>query len=370
MKKVHELLRLRPCKGDLGVEIECEGQGIRAVDTDTWKSERDGSLRGAYPNGSCEFVMQTPVLAKNLEKAFNELIKLQEKAVFKFSFRTSVHVHVNVTDLTEDEMLAFLYACLLLEEPLMNFCGETRKGNRFCLRMKDAEGSDKTLKQLFAEGVDVARQFNGDNIRYSAINVHALRKYGSIEFRGMRGNMDKAVLIPWCETLLHIREKAKELGTPIAVYNKFIAQRNKEFAEEMIGGWFGNFDYPELDRDVAVSFSLAVELPHLFNGKDKRKAEKEKAYAALHKFDMPEAIHRAVRAGNVYVPPAPPVRAIMDEIARDQRFTAAKVRWVTRQANVEVASADEIGDYKWDAMDFNQQVTKYFEICKNLEPLY
>jgi hypothetical protein len=269
MKKLHELLGLPLCKGSLGVEIECEGKNLNPIDTETWRTERDGSLRGEYPHRSSEYVMRQPVSVVRLPKAVDELISHQAKATLEFSFRTSVHVHVNVQEYTIDEMLAFLYACLLLEEPLMNFCGETRKGNRFCLRVKDAEGYDKTLNSLFEYGWRTVRDLNGDNIRYSAINIHALKKYGSIEFRGMRGNMDRDVILPWCNTLLNIRNTATKLGSPVAVYNEFIKKGNREFAEEMIGKSFDKFDYPDLDRDMANSFSLNIQLPHIFKNKEK-----------------------------------------------------------------------------------------------------
>ena len=276
MKKLHELLKLPLSKGVFGVEIECEGRNLNPIDTETWRTERDGSLRGDFPSCSSEYVMRQPVTAIRLDKAIDELIAHQKNAKFSFSFRTSVHVHINVQEYTEDQLLAFIYACLILEEPLMNFCGETRKGNRFCLRMKDAEGYDRTLNALFQHGWTAIRDLNGDAIRYSAINIHALRKYGSVEFRGMRGNMDRAVLIPWCHTLLSIRNVATKLGSPVAVYNEFIKKGNEEFAKSMMGKHFDLFNYPELDRDIASSFSLNIQLPYMF--KDKKEVKEDAAF--------------------------------------------------------------------------------------------
>lgn len=277
MKKLHELLGQPLCEGDLGVEIECEGKGIKLLRTETWNTERDGSLRGEFPSECAEFVMAKPVKVAGLHDALEELIDFQKKAEFTFSFRTSVHVHVNVQTLTEPEMLAFLYLCLLLEEPLMSFCGESRKGNRFCLRYADAEGYDRTLDSLFSNGARVIHMLDGDKIRYAAINIHALKKYGSIEFRGMRGNMDMEVIKPWCETLIHIREKARELGTPIAVYNKYISMSNEEFVSSMLGVHSDLFKYEGSMRDVERSFSLTLDLPHTFKN---RRIEEPKAVNA------------------------------------------------------------------------------------------
>ena len=334
MKKLHELLGLPLCKGSLGVEIECEGKNLNPIDTDTWRTERDGSLRGEYPHCSSEYVMRQPVTALRLTKAIDELISHQAKATLEFSFRTSVHVHVNVQEYTVDEMLAFLYACLLLEEPLMNFCGETRKGNRFCLRVKDAEGYDKTLNSLFERGWRTVRDLNGDNIRYSAINIHALKKYGSIEFRGMRGNMDRDVLIPWCNTLLNIRNTATKLGSPVAVYNEFIKKGNREFAEQMLGKHFDKFDYPDLDRDTANSFSLNIQLPHIFKNKEKAVEDTQIVAKGLGNIVIEENAIAGLPA-QPYIPEAFPRWLVIDDAldVAAKKGHIAKEIWKAAQFN-------------------------------------
>lgn len=279
MKNIAQLLGQRLCEGDVGVEIECEGEGIRITDSLFWCTEKDGSLRGEFPYGAAEFVMARPVGIEHVGVALDSLIEDQKEAKFAFSFRTSVHVHVNVQTLTEPEMLAFLYLCLLVEEPLMNFCGETRKGNRFCLRYSDAEGFDKTLDDLFNRGCNIVHKLQGDKIRYAAINVHALQKYGSIEFRGMRGNMDKGVILPWCETLIHLRNRAKELGSPINVFNRYISMGNADFIAESLGPHSEKFLYDGHQKDVERSFSLTIDLPHIFKGR-KEEVAPERVFVA------------------------------------------------------------------------------------------
>lgn len=308
MKKLHEILNVPLCKGSLGVEIECEGKNLSVIDSPHWRTERDGSLRGNYPDCSAEYVMRKPVSDKQFPGILRKLIDHQAEAQFAFSFRTSVHVHVNAQELTEDELLAFLYACFLLEEPLMNFCGESRKANRFCLRIRDAEGYAETLNALFGNGFRQIRYLNGDRIRYSAINVHALSKYGSVEFRGMRGNMDPAVLVPWCNTLLSIRENARKLGSPAAVYNDYVSKPNIEFAKQMLGKHFDMFNYEGIEADINNSFSLTIDLPHTWKNRPKADTAKVTFEAAFIK----------------YAPRRP--RGIVEEI-RDELAQAAKPAW-------------------------------------------
>lgn len=290
MKKLHEILHLNPFKGDVGLEFEAEGQGMRIVDTDNWRTERDGSLRGIYPEECAEFVLAKPIAISEVGNTMDELLKELNQAKFNFSFRTSSHVHVNVQELTEDEMLAFLYLVLIFEKPLTGFCGESRQGNRFCLRLSDADGYADTLESMFKRCKYTMQRLDGNAIRYAAVNIHSLKKYGSIEFRGMRGNLDKNVMIPWCETLVHLRDYAKKLGSPIEVYNKYIATPIDLFAKESLGKHFELFNSADNVRDIEQSFSLTIDLPHAFKRKEEDfEGEDEAPKAFARKFAMDPA---------------------------------------------------------------------------------
>ena len=121
MRKVYEILELpKPTKGDVGVEIEVEGAGIQTHVSEVWRYEDDGSLRGAFPGGRCEFIFQKPILVGEVQAAIEELAAVQKKgkAKLNFSFRTSVHVHVNVQELTYNQVCNMIYIYLLAERML------------------------------------------------------------------------------------------------------------------------------------------------------------------------------------------------------------------------------------------------------------
>lgn len=264
MKKLHELLKVRPSAGDVGIEVEVEGANLNPIDSDIWKTEDDGSLRGIFPHGRSEYVLKKPIGIKTVEQAITALAEHQKDAKLNFSFRCSVHVHVNVGDLTFEEFLAYLYLVILLESPLMTLCGEERIGNRFCLRVPDAEGYIEHLKAVFGRGPEYLRAFNAGQVRYSAINIASVAKYGSLEFRGMKGTLDTEVLIPWCQTLFRLREVAKKFGDPIAVHDEFVKTQNMAFAKKHLGKNHVLFDLENSVKDIDRSFSLALELPHAF----------------------------------------------------------------------------------------------------------
>lgn len=265
MKKLRELLGLRRLDGSVGIEIEVEGENLRMIDSPTWKTEDDGSLRGSYPEQRSEYVLKRPIAIRNVRESVDELVEHQKDAELKFSFRCSVHVHINVSELTESQFLAFLYLSILLEEPLMNFCGEGRKANRFCLRIADAEGYLEDLIPVFQHGHAALARINPNNLRYAAINIASVPKYGSLEFRGMRGTLDPNLITTWAQTLYRLREIAKKLGDPQAVHDMFISMDNKAFAVKCLGKSADQFDVDNSDNSMNRSFSLSIDLPHQFN---------------------------------------------------------------------------------------------------------
>lgn len=268
-RKMYEILGKNPEEGTFGVEIECEGENLFPIDNVYWKTEDDGSLRGVFPHSRCEWVFKKPLSLKKTLLAIKHLANKQEeeKAIPKFSFRTSVHVHVNVLDLTWDEYCSFIYLYLLLEEPLMNFCGQERIGNRFCLRLQDAEGLLDSVNYLFQTGPQGFRMLNEENIRYSAINIYATRKYGSLEFRGMRGTLDEGVLRKWINALNSLKESAKSFGGIRDIHEFFKNNRNSHVVEQILGE---DFLYEGLDFGMNTSFSLCYELPFLYKEVEKR----------------------------------------------------------------------------------------------------
>lgn len=259
MKKLYEILGQAPVKGDVGLEIEVEGERFPDINDKVWTTTQDGSLRG----DNREYIFSKPHLEKDVRPA---LIALQTacdemNTIMDFSFRTSVHVHINCQQLTYPQYLNFLYTYMLLEEPLMTFCGKERKGNRFCLRIQDAEGILDTFGTLFTGDPRALRYLQGDNNRYAAVNTNATHKYGSLEFRAMRGNMDIDVLTTWVDTLLAIREYATHYEDPRAILDVYSNTTPEEFIKDVLGPLAASYRYPRMVKDMQRNFSLSLELP-------------------------------------------------------------------------------------------------------------
>jgi len=261
MKKLTELLNLDRQDGTFGIEIEVEGRNLLNIQDNYWVSEADNSLRNGI-----EYVMKKPVKLQYVKKLLAYLKKKLEanQSVLEFSFRTSVHVHVNVQDLTYNQILNMIYTYLLIEAPLMDFCGESRKGNRFCLRIEDAEGMVEMLRELFRMGEGGLRRIPRDNMRYAAINIEALSKYGSLEFRALQGNLDVDRITTWCKILNKIKEFAIKFDNPSDIFTFYTQKEADAFFYSVLEEEAKDLYSQETTRSIQRNFSLTLDLPFAY----------------------------------------------------------------------------------------------------------
>lgn len=288
MKKLYELLALPKTTGLFGLEIETEGENLNAIDDEKWKTTDDGSLRGMFPEQRSEYVLKRPLDMAAAVRAVHQLAKHQEDAVLKFSHRCSVHVHMNVQDLTFPQYCNLLYISTLLETPLMRFCGKERIGNLFCLRAQDAEGLIPMMSRIFQ--THSLREVNRDLFRYAAMNVEATKKYGSLEYRGMRGNMDVPFISNWLASLNSLKEYAKKHKDPRAIHDQFVMLDPHTFIESVFGHERAqHFIYPEVVHDVRKAFSFTIDLPYNYVPREEQ-AQEEQAGGKPVKLNIPRMV--------------------------------------------------------------------------------
>lgn len=219
--------------GTYGVEIEVEGTNLPNNLGSLWRVDKDDSLKAGYENW--EYVMPKPSDLGGVKTALDHLgsyYKAYKSKVME-TITSGVHVHVNVQDYTVREMFTFITGYFALEELLMTYCGPHREGNHFCLRAKDAEWIVYELIYSVKN-----RNFNNlqnDNIRYCSLNVCSLFKYGSLEFRGMRGTGNLELIYEWTEILDQIKKSCLEFKSPAELMNFLHASNEDTFINRLLG---------------------------------------------------------------------------------------------------------------------------------------
>lgn len=207
-------------KGDIGLEIECEGTHLFNSPFSYWTCHADGSLRETGGHPPIEYVLKAPLPVPEVKEALEYLSSKLKEAGSKLvkSNRTSVHVHVNCQQLTIRELYCFLCMYLIFEELLVDWSGPERAGNLFCLRAKD---SGFYINML--EGAIKNQSFKQwrEDFRYSACNVASITKFGSLEFRSMQGTVNVEEIQTWVEILMMIKNVSLEYDNPIDIVEEF-----------------------------------------------------------------------------------------------------------------------------------------------------
>lgn len=282
MKKLFEHLGIAPKNGEIGIEIECEGKNLKIPSEEYWITEDDGSLRGAFPGGRAEYVLNGVFKYEDVIKAIEHLNETQEESTLNFSFRTSTHVHLNVCDCTENEIENIIYTYFLLENVFLQYCGAVRIGNRFCLRLADAEHLITYVNHFFKNGFEAVNIFSKEHIKYAALNLAALPHYGSLEFRGMRGTMDPEILLPWIRAILSIKKYAKGRKTVANIHDDFTNMHGKKFIQNILGEDAKYFIDDNFNSNIAEAYSISYDLLHKWKQCNKI-AEKKKVKKQVEK---------------------------------------------------------------------------------------
>lgn len=175
-----------------GIELEIEDvQGLSGGTPYGWKVEEDGSLR----NVGKEYIsppLQVDVLPVHFEHIHKNLVSYSGNNNY-FSDRTSIHVHVNCLDQTQDEVKSIVLWYALFEPLFFAMAAPCRANNIHCV------GLDQTsLSATYSRTLPI---FVQKWSKYTALNLLPLATQGTIEFRHMEGHGDLSRFTAWVKTL-------------------------------------------------------------------------------------------------------------------------------------------------------------------------
>jgi hypothetical protein len=231
-----------------GLEIELEGEYVQSENIPImqyWKQVKDGSLRikqGVVGAQAIEYVFKGPMNLDQTSQAltllFNYLNKTPKVKVYD-SYRTSIHVHVNCMQETFKTVMNFITLSMIFDELFVSQNGQTRIGNNFCLRTRDAEGQ---LNDLITSVQSYGTPFNvSANNRYSSINVASLAKYGTVEFRSLECSTDYDRVWHWVNTLQSLKKAARSFTNPREIIGTFSNKGPDEFIKNILGPYANKY---------------------------------------------------------------------------------------------------------------------------------
>lgn len=287
----------------VGIEIEAEGVHLPTDYTGKfWRTVPENSLRQGI-----EYVLKTPLPIEGAQKAcdeFEEIMKLAD-AEFYDSLRTSTHIHVNVIHLNLHSLFKVICASWLVESLLVHMHGPNRVGNLFCLRLQDAD----FLGRIFIEDIEglfspkdtrYGHSFlyrSGDQgNRYAATNLASIRKFGSVEYRFMKGMYTSTELMTWTKALQSLVANAVTYPTinemaDDALYGNatlFLKKLFGEFAHVIIGKADGHLrEYLEVNQNLVREVCATIYKPRFTRPYIRTKDEDLQDIKSINPYDHP-----------------------------------------------------------------------------------
>jgi hypothetical protein len=210
----------------IGVEIEIEnysnGQVRRLLaESPFWENKEDHSLRSGT-----ELVLAEPLMGTHLTQAINDFFRFVTS--YTTGPRTSVHIHMNMRQDT-DTMESLHNLCALYyiyEDAFFRLSDPQRKWCSYCHPFEDSP-PEPLVAVLRSESIETVSRLLNDTSsnasRYYGLNLYALMRYGTIEFRHMPGLSDMGRLIRWIHLLMELKKAATELAerdvSVLSMYN-------------------------------------------------------------------------------------------------------------------------------------------------------
>jgi hypothetical protein len=201
----------------MGVEVEIEEGNRNLIETfqnPFWEVKTDGTLRNSKEDNQLvglEFVLTAPLFGKDLLSAVKFICDLALKEKWKINYRTSMHLHQDVRGQNFD---AFKNQCVtyaLTEPYIYAWAGDRRDESAFCVPWYRAESDISNIRSLFSTQNSQIQEKASILNRYSGLNLHALSKFGSIEFRHLLTTFDYDKIVKWINIVQKLRAFADSM---------------------------------------------------------------------------------------------------------------------------------------------------------------
>jgi len=244
---------------DDNFSIDGETRGV-LFGTGYWNVKSDGSLR----DGGVEFVTKK-LFGKDLTMALDELneylINEVDTEYSTPSDRCSVHIHLDVTDLDKNEYARLLIDYAIFENVLFHYCGEHRKHNLYCLPFAKSDEFKRTLSHILTsvtKNLDFKKYVNGFP-KYSALNLNATSKYGSLEFRLHGGTYDMMRVKQWINIIMCLKKNCRN-NTADNLHREISRVGMSNYLEKVFKNYHRLLDYENCESDIINGVRLAQDI--------------------------------------------------------------------------------------------------------------
>lgn len=235
---------------DVCVGVEAELSHAQHVDfIELWTTVEEGSLH----QSGVEWVFSSPMFGQDVVDALNNLEAAYSARPPKLSYEASLHVHVDVRDLSAEQYGRYVMLYALLEPLLFEAYCPTRKNNPFCVQLDNNPTMLLQLAQTLNRVVGRGRAGMHISSRYGGINLLSTSRFGSLEFRGHPPEYQAEPILEWTNVLLAMRNAAVvgkwEYNRPHLLFKH--TSHYHDVLRHMLGKWaYKLLECPQLEELV------------------------------------------------------------------------------------------------------------------------
>lgn len=246
-----------------GVEVEYENvidpPCVRDIH---WSATPDGSLR----NNGLEFITE-PIPLHNAVTAFRHLNNVAKFAGWEDTARTGIHVHADMRDLTFDRVKGVIAAYAAFEPLMFRLVDPTREENIYCVPWYRAPDQAGIVPFLGRGRMDTERTAGMALVKYSALYLRPLWRFGTLEFRQAETWREPAPFRRWICAISRLVEWGKD-ETPASVIEKCSSNPN-QLVQDIFGWTMRHVTDPESVMDDVNSLATVDEMiPYTYKESD------------------------------------------------------------------------------------------------------
>lgn len=187
----------------VGVELEIEGVDDHIVIPNSFGAVEDNSLK---INGL--EIVSIPIKLKYLEVELNRVLNpIKDKILL--SSRCSTHIHMNVRDMTVEQINNMVMLYMIFEKSLYKLSGN-RWNNNFCVPLFMCQGVvENWFKYEHSMSGWDWYKYTGLNLRPMFSGDNGALPLGTAEFRQLHGTIDVPEIINWCNLITSLKRAAQ-----------------------------------------------------------------------------------------------------------------------------------------------------------------
>ena len=239
----------------VGIEIEVENIRSLMELHLFWQMKNDGSLR----NNGKEFV-SIPLKPHQIPYALQYLqTQIEYKNQPKYTSRTSVHIHLNVRDMTKNEIKIMVLLYALFERHFFNFVGTVRETSIFCVPLYRSRQLHSLLSTNLTTLCTEWHKYNALNCG-TILGNDNVGNFGTIEFRHLYGTANREIICNWINQILLLKVAAKTITLKNLIEEIKTLNTTSEYAA-LYKNIFG--EYAQMNTMTKNDFEYCVTMTKL-----------------------------------------------------------------------------------------------------------